>query len=211
MPSIETVRKWYDLTDPVHGFDHVLRVLILSEKIGTELDADLEILRAAALFHDATGAAPGGDGGRTTHEHDSAELAGQVLREEGWDQERINAVKHCIRAHRFRGNETPSSLEAKILFDADKLDVVGAFGVARTIGYAVQARQPIYAKPSQRFMDEGEKEQNEPHSAYHEYLFKLRRVRDRMHTAPAKARAEVRNRVLTSFFEQLALEASGEG
>ena len=143
MPSIETVRKWYDPTDPVHGFDHVLRVLILSEKIGAELDADLEILRAAALFHDATGAAPGGESRRTTHEHDSAELAGLVLREEGWDQERIDAVKHCIRAHRFRGNEPPLSLEAKILFDADKLDVVGAFGVARTIGYAIQARQPI--------------------------------------------------------------------
>ena len=93
-----------------------------------------------------------------------------------------------------------------IKIDADKLDVLGAIGVARTIAYAVQAGQPTYAAPSQRFLESGEKEPGEPHSAYHEYLFKLRRVRDRLNTPAALALAETRHADLVRFFEALADE-----
>jgi uncharacterized protein len=211
MPTVEEARAWYDPHDPVHGFDHVIRVLQLVERIGEEMGADGEILRAAALLHDAAGAAPNGEGNRLAHEHQSAEFASRVLRAEGWEEVRIQAVQHCIRSHRFRGNEKPTTIEAKILFDADKLDVVGAFGVARTIGYALQAGEPIFAEPSQHFMTSGICEENEPHSAYHEYLFKLRRVRDRLYTEIGRRIAERRNEVLIEFFEQLAVEARGEG
>ena len=210
MPSIEQAKTWYDPHDPVHGFDHALRVYQMAEVIGVQLGADLEILRAAALLHDASGAAPGKDGTRSSHEQDSAEFASRILRAEGWEEGRIAAVQHCIRTHRYRNQEEPDSLEAKILFDADKLDVLGAFGVARTIGYAVQAQRPIFVQPSARFMDQGEKEPGELHSAYHEYLFKLRHVKERLFTQPAKLLAENRNRVMTLFFEQLAAEAIGE-
>jgi uncharacterized protein len=210
MPSIEQAEDWYDPVDPVHGFDHALRVYRMAEILGEELGADLEILRAAALLHDASGAAPGETGLRGSHEHDSAELARKVLLEEGWDTERIAAVEHCIHTHRYRNQEEPKTLEAKILFDADKLDVLGAFGVARTIGYAVQAGRPIFAEPSDQFLKEGTKEPEELHSAYHEYLFKLRHVKDRLFTEPARQLAEQRHRLLTHFFEQLAAEAQGE-
>ncbi|MGD2058165.1 MAG: HD domain-containing protein [Anaerolineales bacterium] len=210
MPTMEQAQTWYDDHDPVHGFDHVVRVLKMAEQIGAALGADLEILRAAALLHDASGAHPGEGGNRAEHENESAEFAGQVLAEEGWDDERIEAVQHCIRAHRFRGAEAPQSLEAEILFDADKLDVIGAFGTARTIGYAVQAGQPVFAEPSDEFLSSGKTEPGEPHSAYHEYLFKLRRVKARLHTAPAKEIAADRDRLLRMFFDQLAAEARGE-
>jgi uncharacterized protein len=211
MPTIEQARAWYDDKDPVHGFGHVMRVMRLAEKIGEEMGADMEILRAAALLHDVAEARPGKGSKRVSHEQASAEFAQQILYEEGWSSERVEAVMHCIRAHRFRGKEAPASLEAKILFDADKLDVNGAFGAARTIGYALQAGQPLFAEPSERFLQEGEKEPGEPHSAYHEYLFKLRRIRERLHTEPAKHMGEHRHRVLCSFFEQLAAEARGSG
>ncbi len=210
MPTLEQARGWYDAHDPVHGFEHVRRVLRLTERLGEDLGADLEILRAAALLHDAADAHPGEGEGRVSHEQASAEFAGEVLREEGWEEARIAAVQHCIRAHRFRGSEAPESLEAKILFDADKLDVIGAFGTARTIGYAVQAGQPLYAKPSRSFLEEGKKEEGEPHSAYHEYLFKLRHIRDRLHTSLAREWARPRHALLEAFFEQLAAEAEGE-
>jgi uncharacterized protein len=210
MPTVEQAKNWYSPVDPVHGFDHALRVYKLAESIGKQLDADLEILHAAALLHDASGAAPGDSGTRGSHEQDSAEFARSVLQEEGWSEERIAAVDHCIRSHRYRNREEPQSLEAKILFDADKLDVVGAFGVARTIGYAVQAHRPIFSQPSQQFLRKGLKEPDELHSAYHEYLFKLRHVKDRLFTQPAKRLAEQRNQVLTQFFEQLAAEANCE-
>ncbi|MGD8555234.1 MAG: HD domain-containing protein [Anaerolineales bacterium] len=210
MPTVEQARAWFDERDPVHGFGHVQRVLRLAERIAEELGADLEVVRAAALLHDAAGAAPGEGGGRDQHELASADFAQEVLEAEGWPPDRIEAVKHCIRAHRFRSKEVPVSLEAKILFDADKLDVLGAFGVARTIGYALQAGEPIFAEPSSSFLERGEHEPGEPHSAYHEYLFKLRRIRQQLHTEPACRLAEERHRLLTTFFEQLAAEARSE-
>ncbi len=210
MPTIEQAKNWYDPVDPVHGFDHALRVYRMVEIIGAELGADVEILKAAALLHDASGAAPGEEGTRSSHEQDSADFARKILLEEGWEEHRIAAVQHCIRTHRYRNQEEPESLEAKILFDADKLDVLGAFGVARTIGYAVQAQRPIFSQPSEQFLRKGMKEPDELHSAYHEYLFKLRHVKDRLFTQPAKRIAEHRHQVLTQFFEQLAAEAVGE-
>lgn len=210
MLTIEAARQWYNKSDPVHGFDHVLRVLAMAEELGRELNADLEIIRAASLLHDASGADPGMGAGRTTHEQDSASFAREVLQGLGWQENRIDRVLHCIRTHRYRGKEHPETLEARILFDADKLDVVGAFGVARTIGYAVQAEQPIFSEPSEQFIERGEKDANEPHSSYHEYLFKLRNVKDRLYTDPAKSRAEKRFPLMKKFFEQLALEARGE-
>jgi uncharacterized protein len=210
MPTIEEARQWYADRDPVHGFDHVLRVLKLAQRIGPELGADAEILQAAALLHDVTDAAPGERGGRANHEITSAAFAGEVLRKEGWTEARIEAVQHCIRAHRFRSSEAPQTLEARVLFDADKLDVVGAFGVSRTLGYAQQAGEPPFAEPSPRFLESGKREPGEAHSAYHEYLFKLRNVADRLYTEPARRIAAQRFKVLKAFFEQLAAEARGE-
>lgn len=210
MPTLDQARKWYEEQDSVHGFDHVLRVLRLVEMIAPELGADAEILHAAALLHDSADAAPGDGTDRASHELSSADFARRVLLDEGWSEERIEAVQHCIRAHRFRSSEAPQTLEAKILFDADKLDVVGAFGVARTLGFAQQAEQPVFAEPSDRFLESGEREPTEPHSAYHEYLFKLRYIVDRLHTEPARRIARKRFKVQEAFFEQLAAEARGD-
>lgn len=210
MPSIEQARAWYPENDPVHGFDHVMRVYRTAVHLAQELRADLDMVQAAALLHDARGAAPGSPG-RTTHELTSAEFARSVLGEEGWRESRIAAVEHCIRAHRYRGRERPSSLEAKILFDADKLDVLGAFGIARTIAYAVQAGQPTYSRPSERFMREGRRGSEEPHSAYHEYLFKLQHVSDMLHTDIAVEVAREREDLLRRFFEALQQESQWPG
>lgn len=211
MPDIGEAKAWYPQDDPVHGFDHVLRVLRMAEQIGAQLGADLKILRAAALLHDAAGAHPGQPGGRGDHEQASAEFARKILEEEGWDDGAIRAVEHCIRAHRFRGVDKPQTMEAMILFDADKLDVLGAFGVARTIGYALQDGQPIYAQPSLGFLENGEAQTGEAHSAYHEYLFKLRHVKARLYTDPAREIAEARHQLMCAFFDQLDAEAQGTG
>jgi uncharacterized protein len=206
--SAEEARTWYEEDDPVHGLDHVLRVLGLALKLGEELGADLEILKTAALLHDAQGAHPGEGEDRLSHEQASALFAAEVLKEKGWDESSIHDVQHCIRTHRFRGSERPQSLEAQILFDADKLDVMGAFGAARTIGYAMQAGQPIYSPVSDQFLETGEPQAGESHSAYHEYIFKLRVVRDRLYTEPARRMAEERQVILETFFEGLAAEAA---
>jgi uncharacterized protein len=209
MPTIEQARTWYTDADAVHDFDHVLRVYRMAEHLAQVEGADLEIIRAAALLHDAEGTTPGADS-RTDHHHASAEFAAEVLRAEGWSEERIEAVQHCIRAHRFRDrSEPPRTIEAKVLFDADKLDVLGAIGAARTVVYATLAGQPWYAQPSQLFIQTGEKEPDEPHSSYHEHLFKLRKVRDRMFTETARLIAAERLKYLDEYFERLIDEWNG--
>lgn len=210
MPSIEQARIWYADSDPVHNFDHVLRVYRMAERLAKEESADMEIVHAAALLHDAEGSAPGSDT-RSSHHHQSAAFAAQVLTEEGWNETRIAAVQHCIRAHRFRSDgERPQTIEAQVLFDADKLDVLGAIGAARTVAYAALNNQPFYSEPSQKFLESGEKEPGEPHSAYHEYLFKLRRIKGVLFTSTARALAQERDEYLKEFFHQMAAEMRGE-
>lgn len=210
--STEEAKTWYQEADEVHNFEHVLRVKAMAERIGKAEGADLEIIEAAAYLHDSRGASPE-EGGKARKEHHiaSAEFAGEVLARKGWSQERIEAVQHCIRAHRFRHNgERPESLEAQCLFDADKLDVLGAVGAARTIAYAVLAGQPVLSEPSQQFLETGTKEPGEPHSSYHEYLFKLRKVKDQLFTTTGKAIAKDRHAFLEEFYTRLLAEYKGE-
>ncbi len=215
MPTIPEARLWYPVDDPVHGFDHVLRVLRLAEQLASVEGADLEVVRAAALLHDAqppeTGTQPAASSKRSSHHLDSAAFARRQLEKEGWSEEKIVAVEHCIRAHRFRDErERPQTLEARILYDADKLDAIGAVGVARAIAYAVTHGQPAYAKPSEKFLQTGEKEPGEPHSAYHEYVFKLVKLKERLSTPAAIAIAERRHQFMVAYFEQLEEEAALE-
>ncbi|MEW6716622.1 MAG: HD domain-containing protein [Chloroflexota bacterium] len=208
MPTIDEARAWYPENDPVHGFDHVLRVYHMGEYLAKVEGADIEIVRAAALLHDACGSeTSGGEEGRSDHHNASADFARRILEAEGWLDERIRAVQHCILAHRFRDDrQPPQTLEAKVLFDADKLDVIGAIGVARTIAYDVVVGQPIYAEPSERFKQTEEKEEGEAHSSYHEYLFKLSKIKERLYTPSARALAEKRHEFMVNFFNRLRAE-----
>lgn len=212
MITIGEARGWYADADPVHDFDHVLRVYRLAERIGRAESADLDIIRAAALLHDSVGSAPGIEGSaRAEHHIASAEFARKILAEKKWPEEKIQAVQHCIRAHRFRGKEDkPLTIEAKILFDADKLDVLGAIGAARTIAFAALDGEPAYAEPSEQFIQTGIKKPGEPHSSYHEFLFKLQKVKSRMFTKTGKSLAEARHTYLVAFYEQLQAEVRGE-
>lgn len=210
MPTVEQARAWYADADAVHDFNHILRVLALAERIGQAEGADLELVRAAVLLHDAHGAAPADAAGRAAHHENSADFAAEVLKAEGWPADRIAAVQHCIRAHRYRGQERPQTLEAQVLFDCDKLDVLGAIGAVRTVAYAALAGEPLTGEPSARFRVSLEKEPGEPHTPYHEFLFKLSRVKERLHTASARALAEARHRYLSEFFDQLHAEIAGQ-
>lgn len=210
MITLEQAKSWYANTDPVHDFSHIERVYRMSERLAKTEGANLEIVHAAALLHDAEGTDPGG-AARLEHHLRSAEFAAKILKEEGWPQERIEAVQHCIRAHRYRDDrEPPATLEAKCIFDADKLDVLGAIGAVRVVVYAALAGTPTYAEPSQQFIETGKEVPGELHSAYHEYLFKLRNVEKRLFTETARQLAHQRSLYLDGFFRQLIAEFNGE-
>lgn len=220
MPSLEQAKKWYSATDPVHGFDHIQRVYHLAQRISRIEGADWRIVAAAALMHDVggqqpvliSGAEPGDSGySRASHQLQATEFANEILRSEGWNSKDIFAVQHCIRAHRFRDlSEHPNTLEAQVLFDADKLDAIGAVGVARAIAYAAKNGIPAYYPPSQYFLNTGQMEKDELHSAYHEYLFKLIKIRNRLYTTTARSLAEERHQTMVVYFEKLRAEILGE-
>ena len=210
MLTLERAKDWYQNTDAVHDFSHIERVYCMAERLAKAEGADLEIVQAAALLHDAEGTTPGSDV-RKEHHLRSAEFAAVILAEEGWADERISAVQHCIRAHRFRDDrEPPQTIEAKCLFDADKLDVLGAIGAVRVVVYAALAGTPFYSEPSDQFLDTGVEAPGELHSAYHEYLFKLRNIEKRLFTPTARALARDRGQYLDEFFNQLIAEINGD-
>ena len=105
---------------------------------------------------------------------------------------------------------SPETVEAKVVFDADKLDAIGAIGAARAIGFALQAGMPIYARPSERFLNTGQTEPGELHSAYHEYTYKLVKIIDRLCTQAGRSLAQERQRRMCAFFEGLSDEMEGE-
>jgi len=113
-----------------HGLDHIERVTAMCERMGRIEHADMAVLIPAALLHDI--ARPREKEAGIPHEQEGARMAEVFLTALPYTAGNIPAITHAIRAHRFRSTETPVTLEAQILFDADKLDAMGAVGIART-------------------------------------------------------------------------------
>jgi len=115
--------------DPAHGWPHVARVRRLAWRIvGMEgLSVDRFVLDAAILLHDV-GRSLEGEG---HHAVKSAELARHLLEAMGVGHDRVEGVVHAILAHSYSLGVPARSVEAKVLSDADKLDALGAVGVAR--------------------------------------------------------------------------------
>ncbi|MBW5468654.1 MULTISPECIES: HD domain-containing protein [Brevibacillus] len=188
-------QKRFDGQDPAHDWQHNLRVMAMCERIGREEGADMEVLRLAALLHDIGRAEERQTG--ECHAEISARLAGEWLAERSMTEAFILRVQSAILAHRFRKERPPHTLEEKILFDADKLDSIGAIGVARVFAYTGVIGQPIQSDdPNQ-------------HTPYKEYTWKLQRIKDKLFTKTAQQIAEDRHRFMTMFFEQWEWEVTG--
>ena len=210
--SIEQARQHYGEADSAHDFDHVLRVLGLAERIGPAEGANMDILRTAVLLHDI--GRPEEIASGACHAEVGAHKARQILAE--WPSEHVDAVAHAIRAHRFRNDAAPETLEAKILYDADKLDSIGAIGVARA--YAISGLRgqrlwgevhPDYASELSRSKDAG-RQDSPSHTPVHEFAFKLSRIRDSLFTDTARQIADERHRFMAEFFARLEAEVKGQ-
>jgi len=210
MIDVDTARQYYADHDTAHGFDHVLRVWRLASGIAREEGADLEIVQAAALLHDIGRAEELRSG--VCHARYSAEKAREILR--AHPAERVEAVAQAIAQHRFRGADGPSTLEARVLYDADKLDAIGAIGVARAYAIAGVQNQRLWASVSpeyaQRPPQAGREDLGaEEHTPVHEYLFKLAKLKDRLYTAAGRRMAENRHAYMVGFFDRLEKEVAG--
>lgn len=212
MICIEKARRLYPPDDSAHGFEHVLRVLQLVRRIGLAEGADMEILETATLLHDIARADE--LAGRVAcHAQEGARRAREVLAE--YPADRVERVAEAIRTHRFRGDVPPDSLEARILYDADKLDAIGAIGIARAYAMAGECGQRLWAEVPSGF---GERDRlagqgdavREGHTPVHEFAYKLAKLKDTLFTKTAKGIAEERHQVMVAFFERLDREVKGE-
>jgi uncharacterized protein len=189
-----------------HDWDHTERVLQLCLRIGRREKADLGVLRLAALLHDIGRAEEDRTSGRICHAEAGARSAARILAAEGLDAAGIDRVTHCIATHRFRKNAVPATLEARILFDADKLDSIGAIGIGRAFLFAGEVGARVHNKGVD---PAATKPYSKEDTAYREYLVKLRFVKDRIHTREGRRIAAERHRFMVRYFERLDLETDG--
>ncbi len=129
---IQVAQGFYARKDRAHDLEHALRVREWGRKLAQEEGADTTIIELAALLHDIgrSGAV------EKTHAESSAGLAVNILQKGGYPEDIVGAVKEAIICHSREAGHEPNTLEAKILYDADKLDFVGAIGLGRLFTWA---------------------------------------------------------------------------
>lgn len=194
------------MQDSAHDKEHIYRVLYTALDIAqTEPGADLDILAAACLLHDIGRGAQFKDPA-LCHAEAGSKMAYTFLLELGWDEPRAAHVRDCVLTHRFRTDRRPATLEAKIVFDADKLDVIGAIGVARTLFYGGQIAQPLYQLDEAGDILTGP---NTPPSFFREFNYKLRTIADDLYTQRAQILAEGRQAAALAYYDALLSEVSG--
>jgi uncharacterized protein len=203
---LEESQRHFVSSPPTHDWTHTQRVLELCMHMGTEEGADLEVLYAAALLHDIT--REEADKRGVCHADLSAERALPILEKCKFPMEKRDAVIHCIKTHRFRGDLEPQTLEAKVLFDADKLDALGAIGVCRAYAYAGENKQRLYSSLDERTQLKKVTDHSQ-HSPVAEFRLKLSKIKDRMFTRSGKRLAADRHEFMLNFFNRLYEEIKG--
>ncbi len=209
------------LKDSAHDYDHTIRVYNNCMLIAkSETGADLGALQAASLLHDVARAKEDADdSGKTDHALLGADMAYGILREAGYGEQFAETVKYMISTHRYRAENPPATLEAQILFDADKLDALGAIGIARSFAIAGKVGEQLYYDGSvEEYAQEnlvggkigGRIKDIRKHSFQMEYALKFRLLPDKMYTRTAKKLAENRLRFMENFIAQMEKEVRGE-
>jgi uncharacterized protein len=167
----------------------------------------MEVLLAAAYLHDIGRGYQDESKGALCHAEEGVRMAEPILEKLAISEAQKNNILHCIRSHRFRGSPDPVTPEARVLFDADKLDAIGAVGVARAFLFAGEVGARLHNT-------EADVEDTEPYSVedtgYREFKVKLSKIRDRMLTVEGRKLAERRHEIMVEFFERFLEEYEGK-
>lgn len=204
---LEAKTKIYD-TNGCHDWNHIRRVLNQCIQIGKKEKANLKVLKLAAILHDIGRIKESNSKGRICHAKRGAILAQKLLQKYKIDNDVISKVVHCIETHRFRGKQEPMSKEAKILFDADKLDSIGAVGIGRAFLFAGQIGALLHNGSDVSIQKT--KPYTVEDTAYREYSIKLKKIKDKMFTHEGRCRAKKRHKYMTVFFKRMAKEIQGK-
>jgi uncharacterized protein len=202
----QEAKEFFKKAKGSHDWGHTERVWALCLRVGKKEKADLGILKLAALLHDIGREEETKSKGKICHAERSAQLARKILEKYKIKKEKVEKIIHCIETHRFRGKKKPLSREAKVLFDADKLDSIGAVGIGRAFLFAGEIGATLYHRRGDIFKTKGYTRQD---TAYREFMVKLRYVRQRMLTAEGRRLARARHQYMVNFFKRLDEEVEG--
>jgi uncharacterized protein len=187
---------------PAHDFLHVARVTETARRIGLIERADLDVVVPAALLHELFNYPKG---------HPLSHLSGQVcaehavevLRQNQCPIHQIDPIRDCIRIHAFSSGVMPETIEGKVLQDADRLDAIGAIGIARCFATCAEIGTPFYNEedPFCAARTPDDKRWGLDH-----FYRKLLRIPEGLHTASARAIATDRISIMNAFLAHLGRE-----
>jgi uncharacterized protein len=191
---------------PAHDFLHVLRVVRNAEHIGSREGADCQIVVPAALLHELFNYPKGHQLSHLSGEV-AAEQAEALLLEEGWPLQLVNPIRECIRVHPYSRGILPATLEGKVLQDADRLDAIGAIGIARCFATSAEMSLPFY-NIEDPFCSA--REPDDRRWGIDHFYCKLLRIPEGLHTVTARSLATSRVELMTRFLTQFGQELTGD-
>ena len=192
--------------DSAHDREHIYRVLYVALEIAqTESNVDHDVLICACLLHDI-GRREQFENPGLCHAQVGADKAYDFLLTHGFNEAFAGHVRDCIRTHRYRNSAPPESVEAKILFDADKVDATGAIGIARTLIYKGRVSEPLYSVGADGQVLDG-KNDEEP-SFFREYKYKLENLYENFYTEKGSEIALKGREAAKAFYDSILEEVS---
>lgn len=220
LKNIEQIVK-KELSCSAYNLDHSMRVFNLCKLIAkNEKDVDMEVVQIAALMHDIGQTKESSDpSGDTDHAVESAKMAGEILKSMDFSESKIKHIQKCIISHRFRTANKPKTKEAQIVFDADKIDGIGAIGIARMFSWTGKNGAHIYKKTDlKKYAEEnltggsinGRIKDKTKHSPQIEFEIKVGQMRGRLYTKKAKKIFDDRVQYMEDFHNRLEKEIEGK-
>lgn len=196
------LRERDHLLDAAHELEHVRRVVANARRLAAAEGARAEIVMPAAWLHDCV-AVPKGSPRRHQASRLAADEAGRFLRAAGYPAEWISEIEHAIEAHSFAAGIEPRTLEARVVQDADRLDALGAVGLARCMMLGGAAGRAFYDH-----RDPFARHRAPDDTAYviDHFFVKLLHLEERMSTATGRREATDRVEYLRRFLERLESE-----
>jgi uncharacterized protein len=196
------VKKIIAKNDPAHDFEHILRVYKNAEKICKTEKANKKLVLSAVLLHDII-TFPKSDRRSKTASTKSALKAKKILKRFNYTTNEIKIIIDAIENHSFSKNKKPNTLEGKILQDADRLDAIGAIGIARTFAVGGEENRSFYNKYDPFCLS---RKPNDQKWTLDHFYKKLLLLQTRMNTKFAKNEAKRRTDIIKKFLNDLKKE-----
>ena len=194
----------YDLmiNDSAHDFDHIMRVFKNAQKICKKENARENLVLSAVLLHDIV-SYPKSDKRSKLSSIKSAVKSKKILKKFNFTKEEIQIISDAIRDHSFSRNKIPMTLEGKILQDADRLDAIGAIGIARVFAVSGSEKRSFYNVKDPFCKN---RTPNDKIWALDHFYRKLLKLEFLMNTKSGKIEAKTRTKVIKDFLNELKKE-----